>query len=52
MARFARWSIMPMARVERGRCRTLIEFQDARFGQPGKGQLGQTVALPVHAAGC
>lgn len=52
MARFARWSFMPMARIERERCRTVIEFQDARFGLPGKGQLGQTVVLPTHAAGC
>jgi len=52
MARFARWSFMPMAKVLRERCRTVVEFQDARFGLPGKGRLGQTVTLPSGAVGC
>ena len=52
MAHFARWSFMPMAKVVRERCRTVIELQDARFGLPGKGQLGETVILPTGAAGC
>jgi inner membrane protein len=52
MASFRRWSILPMARVSHQRCRTVIEFQDARFGVPGKGQLGRTVTLPTRAPRC
>jgi inner membrane protein len=53
LARFARWSILPMALVERQRCFVRISYQDARFGgRPGAGRLGQTVALATGAPGC
>lgn len=53
VVRFARWSILPMAWIKRERCRTTIEYQDARFGfRPGSGRLGEAVVLPTGAAGC
>jgi len=53
LVRFARWSIMPMASVERHRCYVRVQYQDARFGgRPGTGRLGQSVALATGAPGC
>jgi inner membrane protein len=53
LARFRRWSILPMASVERQRCQVRVDFQDARFGfRPSRGRLGQSVTLPTHAPGC
>jgi inner membrane protein len=52
-ASFRRWSILPMARVTRERCRVLVQFQDARFGnRPGAGALGRSAVLPTGAPGC
>lgn len=50
---FMRWSTMPMAVVERGRCQATVLFSDARFGtpQPGDRFLRQ-VSLPLAGAGC
>lgn len=31
LVRFMRWSVMPVATVERGRCRAVVEYTDARF---------------------
>jgi inner membrane protein len=53
LARFARWSILSMASVQRQACQVRVNFQDARFGgRPGTGRLGQSVTLPTHAPGC
>jgi inner membrane protein len=53
LASFRRWSILPMARVTRERCRVLVQFQDARFGnRPGAGALGRSAELPSGAPGC
>jgi inner membrane protein len=45
---FRRWSILPMARVVHERCRTVFQFQDARFGNPGAGRLGREVSRPTR----
>ena len=53
LAHFRRWSILPMASVERQRCQVRVNFQDARFGGlPGRGRLGESVVTPTHAPGC
>lgn len=53
LARFGRWSILPMAWITRGRCDIRIEYQDARFAtSPGRGRLGRSIVLPTGAAGC
>jgi inner membrane protein len=53
LTRLQRWSILPMASVQRQRCQVRVNFQDARFGgRPGAGRLGQSVTLPTGAPGC
>jgi inner membrane protein len=53
LARFRRWSILPMAAVERHRCYVRISYQDARFGmRPGRARLGESVAVATEAPGC
>ena len=53
LVRMRRWSILPMATVERHRCFVRLIYQDARFGgRPGAGRLGQQVATPTGAPGC
>nr|WP_166176768.1 metal-dependent hydrolase [Altererythrobacter segetis] len=53
LARFRRWSIVPMAAVERHRCYVRVTYQDARFGgRPGTGRLGQSAAVATGAPGC
>jgi inner membrane protein len=53
LARFRRWSILPMASVLRGRCGVRVDYQDARFGaRPGARVLGESVTLPTGAPGC
>ena len=49
LARFRRWSILPMAQVTRERCRTQIAFGDARFSiRPVGSRLGQQVVVANH----
>mgnify|MGYP001556111402 CR=1 FL=1 len=53
LAHYRRWSILPMASVERQRCQLRVYFQDARFGfRPARGRLGQSVTLATGAPGC
>ena len=50
---FLRWSIMPMAAVERGPCEATITFGDARFAvSVAKSQLGRVVSLPLAGPAC
>jgi inner membrane protein len=53
VAHFRRWSILPMASVERNRCSARVDFQDARFGRrAARSLLGQSVTFPTRAPGC
>jgi inner membrane protein len=53
LARFRRWSILPMAAIERHRCYVRISYGDGRFGlRPGRARLGQAVAVATGAPGC
>ena len=46
--RFLQWSILPVATVERSRCRAVVTFGDARFGrQRVSTRFTQTVSLPL-----
>jgi len=50
--RFMRWSVMPMARIERTGCTARVMFSDARFGEPRPGGYflrDVTLALPGGA---
>jgi inner membrane protein len=53
MASFARWSTMPMAQIDRGRCRTRVRFGDARYGRSVAGnRFGRSVEIPTGVIGC
>ncbi len=52
LAHFRRWSILPVASIDRQRCSVVLRYQDARFGRPGAGPMGQTAVVPTHAPGC
>jgi inner membrane protein len=50
---FARWSLLPMANIERGRCRARVSFGDARFGRTvADNRFRQTVIVPTALPGC
>jgi inner membrane protein len=50
---FARWSTMPIARVERGRCRARVTFGDARFGRSvADNRFQETVIIPTGLSEC
>ena len=53
MSRFARWSTMPIAQVDRGRCRARVSFGDARYGRSVReNRFRQGVELPTGGPGC
>jgi inner membrane protein len=53
LASFARWSTMPMARIERGRCSATVSFGDARYGRSVQANRFREVAVvPVAGRGC
>ena len=50
---FARWSTMPMARVERDQCSATVSFGDARFGRSVEdNRFRETVIVPTPLPGC
>ena len=49
---FLRWSILPQAEVERGRCSVRVRIGDARYGQAGRSRLARQAVLPTGARGC
>jgi inner membrane protein len=50
---FARWSTMPMARVERVGCDARISLGDARFGRTvADNRFGRVVVFPTRLPGC
>jgi inner membrane protein len=50
---FARWSTMPIAQVERGRCTARVSLGDARYGRTAAdNRLGRVLTVPTGAAGC
>jgi inner membrane protein len=53
MARFARWSTMPIAQIDQSRCRARVSFGDARYGRSvSDNRFLQGVDLPTGGAGC
>jgi inner membrane protein len=45
---FARWSTMPIAQVDRGKCSARVNFGDARYGRAAAGnRLGDSVEVPL-----
>jgi inner membrane protein len=50
---FMRWSILPMAHVERGRCSARVLYEDARFGgRPTIRTMRLAVTVPVRGEDC
>jgi inner membrane protein len=50
---FMRWSVMPIAQVERGGCETRVSFGDARYGgSVAANRFRNDVVLPVAGPGC
>ena len=53
IVRFMRWSTMPMARIERGRCSAGVSFGDARYGRTvAANRFRQDAVVPVDAPDC
>ena len=56
--KFMRWSTMPIARVERERCRATVDFSDARYsgmdipGRSGRNPFQFQIVIPLNAPGC
>jgi len=50
---FARWSTMPIAQVERGRCTARVLFGDARYGRSvTDNRFARQFTVPTGAPGC
>ena len=50
---FARWSTMPIAAIERGKCRARVSIGDARYGRTvANNRFRQDVIVPTGAPGC
>jgi inner membrane protein len=50
---FLRWSVMPIAEVERGRCSVRVIIGDARYQDPGsRSRLMSESVVPTGAPGC
>ncbi|MEO6359769.1 MAG: metal-dependent hydrolase, partial [Sphingomicrobium sp.] len=50
---FLRWSVLPVAEVEAGRCSTTVSIGDARYGESGaRSRLRRQSVVPTGAAGC
>jgi inner membrane protein len=52
LRKFLRWSVMPMAHVERGRCEVRVTIGDARYGNRGRSQLSRATSIPTGAPSC
>jgi inner membrane protein len=53
MVSFARWSVLPFARVERDGCTVRVIFGDARYGRTVAGnRFRRDVLIPIVDAGC
>ena len=50
--KFLKWSILPQATVQRGRCSLRVRIGDARYGEAGRSRLVRETAIPTGAAGC
>ena len=53
LRKFLKWSILPFAAVERGRCSARVSIGDARYGEgPSRSRLGHETAVPIAGSGC
>ena len=53
LRRFLRWSILPIAEIERGRCAARVTIGDARYSEPAaRSRLSRVAIVPTGAPGC
>jgi inner membrane protein len=52
LRKFLRWSILPEASVERGRCVARVTIGDARYGKSAQSRLARATLVPTGAPGC
>ena len=50
--KFLKWSILPQADVQRGRCEVRIAIGDARYGSGRRSRLARETTLPIAGPGC
>jgi inner membrane protein len=53
LRKFLRWSILPVAEVERGRCAARVTISDARYSEPAaRARLSRQAVVPIGSPGC
>jgi len=53
LRKFLRWSILPIAEVERGRCSARVTIGDARYREPAaRARLSRQAMVPTGGPGC
>jgi len=52
LRKFLKWSILPQAEVERGRCSAHVAIGDARYGQGRRSRLARESVIPIDGPGC
>jgi inner membrane protein len=53
LRKFLKWSILPFAQVERGRCSARVTLGDARYRErSGRSRLAREAVVPVAGPGC
>jgi inner membrane protein len=52
LRKFLKWSILPKAEVERGRCSAHVAIGDARYGEGRRSRLARETVIPIDELGC
>jgi inner membrane protein len=52
LQKFLKWSVLPQADVERGRCSAHVAIGDARYGQGRRSRLARESVVPIDTPGC
>ena len=52
LRKFLKWSILPQAEVERGRCSAHVAIGDARYGQGRRSRLARESVITIDGPGC
>ena len=52
LRKFLKWSILPQAEVQRGRCSARFAIGDARYGKGRRSRLARESVIPIDGPGC
>ncbi|MEO7365640.1 MAG: metal-dependent hydrolase [Sphingomicrobium sp.] len=52
LRKFLKWSILPQADVQRGRCFARVAIGDARYGEGRRSRLARESVVPIAGQGC